>query len=188
MTATSKALAPLRHERTQTLKDGTTLLLRRLTRADVANIRDHFHEKKSDASGVSLVGSDLTPSSWRFLAELDGDDHVAVAAFARREPRAYDGTLVGIARFVRPSERPKRADLEVTVSSAWTSRGVGTLLFSMIVSVAKKSGVDSLNACTLRGSGSVRRLLGRQGPLDPETFVQSHGYEDAAVRAHSLSR
>ena len=190
MTTTSSTPRPSstgRHERTHTLKDGTHLVVRRLTRADVLTIRHYFHEKKSDASGVSLVGSDLTEASWRYLADLEGDHHVAVAAFACREPRAFDGTLVGIARFVRPLENPARAELEVTVSSDWTSRGVGTLLFSMLVSVAKKGGVDSLSACTLRGSGSVRRLLNRQGPLHARADDAASSDRILASRADSAA-
>ena len=173
----NKAASPRRHERTHALADGTKVLLRRLTSADVAAIRHFFRERGGDESGVSLVSAELTAATWRNLGDVDGEHHVAVAAFALRDAHAREGTLVGVARFVRAEASRAVAELEVSVAPAWKSRGVGTPLFSMLVSIAKKNRVESLVARTLRGSGAVRQLLGRQGPLDVRAGEGSDVFE-----------
>jgi GNAT superfamily N-acetyltransferase len=96
--------------------------------------------------------SQMTPGLRSRLADVDGRDHVALAAFAgqRREP-------VGLVRII--AIEPGRAELAVEVVDAWQGRGVGTRLLRAMKQRAGELGYHELVAEVLAENGAVLSLL-----------------------------
>jgi RimJ/RimL family protein N-acetyltransferase len=101
---------------------------------------------------------ELTPRELTFFTEIDHVDHEAIAAVDQR-----DGTLVGVARYVRFADQPEAADVAVGVADDLHRMGIGTELASRLVERARANGITVLTATTLSENRPARALLRRLG-------------------------
>jgi len=85
-----------------------------------------------------------------WLVTVDHTMREAVAAVQGDE-------IVGVARFDRDLDDPSRAEFAVTVEDALQRRGVGRLLMTELISIARERGVTTLYGLTLPAN---RALLG----------------------------
>ena len=92
----------------------------------------------------------LTPGVRRALAAVDGERHLAVAAFAGDDP-------IGIARLV--GEGAGRAELAVEVVDRWQGQGVGTRLVRAVLARGRDLGVVTVVADVLAENVAIQRLL-----------------------------
>ncbi len=130
--------------------------------------------------------SDLSPAMLRYLTEVDGDEHFAVVALLERPRRpalrALPGALferwqappeiVGVARLIRL--RPDTAEVAITVADALQRKGLGARLLSILVTHARRSGVETLVAHVLADNTPMRELLSKVGvvrPVDHDTVT-----------------
>jgi RimJ/RimL family protein N-acetyltransferase len=100
----------------------------------------------------------LSPQELRHLTNVDHVRHEALAAIDDR-----DGSIVGIARYVEFSGRPRVADVALEVADDLQGTGIGTMLARRLVDRARANGMDKLEATTLwenRAARSVCRRLG----------------------------
>lgn len=91
------------------------------------------------------------------LAQVDHIDREAIAAFAP------DGSVVGIARYIRASE-PRTAEVAVAVADEWNGRGIATQLLARLAERAREAGIEEFIALCLTTNDAVIRLLCRLGP------------------------
>lgn len=68
---------------------------------------------------------------------------VTVSAFAFPRRRARERALVGLGRFVWKAGTSEIDELEVQVSDGFQLRGLGTPLFSLLVSIARDCGANA---------------------------------------------
>ena len=101
--------------------------------------------------------SELSDSQLRYLTEVDHRDHEALVA---SEP---DGTIVGVARFVRLDD-PSRAEAAVTVIDDWQGRGLGTALTQLLAERAREEGLERFTALLLAGNEQMHDVLASLGP------------------------
>ncbi|HEY0817027.1 MAG TPA: GNAT family N-acetyltransferase [Pseudonocardia sp.] len=94
------------------------------------------------------------------LAAVDGDRHVAVAAYADDEP-------VGIARLIAVPGRP--CDIAVEVIDRQQGRGIGTRLVLAVVERARTLGHTVVEAEILAENRAVRQLIDRVFPVATST-------------------
>ncbi len=90
------------------------------------------------------------------LARVDHVDHEAIAA------RAWDGTTVGIARYIR-LDQSMTAEVAVAVADAWRGRGIATILLDRVATRARAVGIERLAATCLATNEEVIRLFRRIG-------------------------
>ncbi|GAA4558489.1 GNAT family N-acetyltransferase [Pseudonocardia xishanensis] len=136
----------------------------------------------------------LTPAVRASLAAVDGERHLAVAAFVGDEP-------VGIARLIATGGG--RADLAVEVVDAWQGRGVGGRLVHTVLVRGAEAGFTTVDADVLSTNGPMLGLLAGLLPdhtrrvSGPETRVSASleglavnnpfaGYERAAQHRAEL--
>jgi RimJ/RimL family protein N-acetyltransferase len=124
----------------------------------------------SDRAGVAALFKRLSPESRRrrflgpkpslsdreltHLTSVDHRWHEALAAVDER-----DGSILGVARYVRVSERPDAADGAIAVADEVQGRGIGTALVRCLIARARVNGFSVLTASTLWENRPARALL-----------------------------
>jgi GNAT superfamily N-acetyltransferase len=138
------------------LADGTRVALRPIGAADgdrlaalLARLSPQSRQRRFLSPKRELTSRELA-----FLTDIDHVRHEAVAAI---DPR--DGSIVGVARYVRHSKRESAADLAVAVADELHNRGIGTALVKRIVERARANGFVLLTATTLWENRPARALL-----------------------------
>jgi RimJ/RimL family protein N-acetyltransferase len=127
-----------------------------------------------DRAGLAALFMRLSPESRRrrflapkprlsageltYLSAVDHHSHEAVAAVDRR-----DGSIVGVARYVRMPDRPSAADVAVAVADDMQRKGIGTALAHRLIERARDNHFQVLTAATLWDNRPVRRMLRRLG-------------------------
>jgi RimJ/RimL family protein N-acetyltransferase len=101
---------------------------------------------------------ELTRRELAFLTDIDHVRHEAVAAI---DPR--DGSIVGVARYVRHGDRESAADLAIEVADELQGNGIGTALARRVVARARANGFALVTATTLWENRPARALLRRLG-------------------------
>jgi GNAT superfamily N-acetyltransferase len=143
-----------------TLRDGTRLLIGRVTSDDAPRLADGFARLSEESRRLRFLTSkpNLTQAELRYLTEVDGHNHEALGAIAPETGRG-----VGIARYVRDANNPTRAEAAVTVADDWQRRGVGKLLLERLTDRARAGGITHFTALVAADNLGVKALVKRLG-------------------------
>ncbi|MGI5166342.1 N-acetyltransferase family protein [Spirillospora sp. CA-253888] len=95
-----------------------------------------------------------------YVATLHGLDHWNREALAA----LLDGTLVGVAEYVRDRDRPRRAELAVLVADPWQRRGLGGLLVACLAPLAQRRGITEFGAEVIYGNRPALTAIRRHWP------------------------
>lgn len=93
----------------------------------------------------------LSEAELDYLSNIDMRRHVAWAA-------AVDGEGAGVGRYVVMDD-PQCAEIAVTVLDRFQRRGLGTVLFGALASVAREEGVEEFCFEFVPGNDAVRRMV-----------------------------
>jgi RimJ/RimL family protein N-acetyltransferase len=140
--------------------DGTRVTLRALAASDTAGYFDLF-ARMSPESRYRRFGTSkpaLTRREVAYFTAIDGTDHAAIAAIDQR-----DGSIVGVARYVRHADRPDAAEVAIEVADALQRVGIGSALARATIERAHANGVSALTARAQWENRPARRLLHRHG-------------------------
>jgi RimJ/RimL family protein N-acetyltransferase len=142
------------------LSDGTRLRVRPLSRDDRDGLLSLFHRLSEESRWRRFMSPKptLAPRELDYLTDVD---HVAHEAFAAVDER--DGSLAGVARYVRHAGTECSAELAVEVADELQRRGIGTALCIRVVERARENGLTVLTATALWSNQPARRLLRRLG-------------------------
>jgi RimJ/RimL family protein N-acetyltransferase len=140
-----------------TLPDGTRILLRPIEAADkhrlavaLGRLSEETIRRRFLAAKPSFSTSEL-----RYFTELDGHNHLALAAFLAEDRE----TIVGVARCVRLLDAPDTAEFAIVVGDDFQGRGLGTLLARELATAARAAGIRRFAATMLGDNVAVRRLM-----------------------------
>jgi RimJ/RimL family protein N-acetyltransferase len=167
----------LSRPRVRVLATGAPVVIRLLRRDDERALRAAFDSLSEHSRYQRFLApvSSLSDRMWRYLCDVDGVDHIALAAFVPGEHR-----LLGVARCVRLRQEPECAEMAVTVVDAMQRRGLGSALVDLLVEAAVSRGYRTLLAYALSDNLGVRKLLARHGTFVPRPagevapFFDSH--------------
>ena len=139
------------------LPDGTRILLRPIEAADKTRISAALGRLSQETIRRRFLAAKPTfsTSELRYLTEVDGHNHLALAAVLADDPEA----LVGVARCVRLSDRPDTAEFAIVVADAYQGRRLGTLLARELAGAARAVGIRRFAATMLSDNAAVRRLM-----------------------------
>jgi nucleotide-binding universal stress UspA family protein/GNAT superfamily N-acetyltransferase len=149
------------------------VLVRPITPDDRDALRAGF-ERLSDGSRYRRFLSPvarLTDSQLDYLTRIDHHDHEALAAVDDTD----DGSIVGVARFVRSDE--SEAEPAIVVADDWQGRGLGTALLEALAARSREEGIERYRALVLAENQEVLGLLRhvgevRQHPAGAELEVE----------------
>jgi RimJ/RimL family protein N-acetyltransferase len=124
----------------------------------------------SDRPGVAALFKRLSPESRRqrflgpkpalserdltYLTNVDHRWHEALAAIDCR-----NGSIVGVARYVRVNGRPGAADGAIAVADEHQGRGIGAVLVRCLIARARVNGFSVLSATTLWDNRRARAMM-----------------------------
>lgn len=142
------------------LGDGTEIHIRPLTPEDRAGIAALVSRLSSESRYRRFPGPkrELTDRELAFFTDIDHLRHEALAAVDQR-----DGSVVGVARYVQYSDRPRVAAVAFEVADERQRLGIGTALTERLLARARINGLDRLTATTRWENLPARTLLRRLG-------------------------
>jgi acetyltransferase len=178
------AIAPYPNEleSTDRLRDGTALKLRPLRPEDEPMLHDlatHMsHEDLRLRFFTPLAG--LSHAVAARLSQLDYDRELALLA-------ELDGMALGVAHFFADPDR-LRAEYAIAVRSDWKGRGIGYLLMTRLIDIARERGIGELIGEVLRENQPMLQMCRELGfslvpqPADPtivlvKKILSDHGVD-----------
>jgi RimJ/RimL family protein N-acetyltransferase len=157
---------------TETLRDGSQVLVRAICRYDAAKERAFIEGLSPQSRRFRFLGSISSPSEAliKQLTELDPSKEVALIALTTDETSPQE---VGVARFsIQPDGD---AEVAVTVADAWQGKGLATLLMHRLIAAARERGVHRLYSTDAGSNHAMRDLAAHLGftcAPDPEDRTQ----------------
>jgi RimJ/RimL family protein N-acetyltransferase len=147
-------------ERTVTLVDGSTLVVRPISPDDREDLDAGFRRWSAESRYRRFLGgvSELRPRLLDYLTSVDHHGHEALVA---RDAATGEGVAVG--RFIRDKQNPRRAEMALAVGDDWHGRGVGTALLALLVDRAREEGVDTFTASVLAENTPMIAVLASIG-------------------------
>jgi acetyltransferase len=148
------------HGEEVSLPNGRRVLIRRVTPADSPLLAEAFARLSDESRRLRFLTPkvELTDAELRYLTEVDGHHHEALAAI---DPRTDQG--IGVARFFRDPRDPLRAEFAVTVVDEWQRQGVATVLLTRLSERARQEGIQRFSALVAQDNRTMRALLKRVG-------------------------
>jgi protein lysine acetyltransferase len=142
------------------LADGTRLRFRPLRSDDRDRLAGLFARLTFESRRRRFFSPKpaLTTRELAFLTDIDHVAHEAIAAVDQR-----DGSIVGVARYIRVPDRLRVADVAAEVADEIQNMGVGTELAARLVDRARANGFTLLTATTLWENRPARALMRRLG-------------------------
>ena len=161
---------PQHLETIERLRDGTALRMRPLRPEDEPMLHDlaaHMNHEDLRLRFFALVRG-LTHAVAARLSQLDYDRELALLA-------ELDGMALGVAHFFADPDR-LRAEYAIAVRSDWKGRGVGFLLMTRLIHIARQQGIGELVGEVLRENQPMLQMCRELGfviapdPSDPSVM------------------
>ncbi|NOX25393.1 MAG: GNAT family N-acetyltransferase [Deltaproteobacteria bacterium] len=144
-----------------TLDDGTQVTLRPIKPTDEQGIKNLVYTLSQE----SLYYRFMTHTK-QFGAKQILDfiyvDHRKNVAVVITVPEGHDEDIIGIGRYFL-DERSNRAEVAFMVRDEWQHRGIGSILFNRLVTIAKQSGIAGFTAEVLRDNRKMQNIFNRSG-------------------------
>jgi GNAT superfamily N-acetyltransferase len=142
------------------LADGTRVVLRHIRPEDAPELRRGFERLSPQSRERRFFGGvgSLSDAQLRYLTSVDGQDHVAIVAAARK-PGSDEEVGLGVARFIRVAGEPTVAEVAITVVDEAQGKGLGRLLSLTLARAAYERGVRRFRGQILENNPVVRQLL-----------------------------
>jgi GNAT superfamily N-acetyltransferase len=115
--------------------------------------------------------SHFTEAELRYLTEVDGENHFAIAAMRLLPDGSEEG--LGIARVVRCAGEPTVAEAAVAVIDEVQRQGLGRVLFMRLALAARERGIERIRSEILAENKAIRSII-RQ--FAPEAHLKHDGY------------
>jgi len=140
---------PKHFEGTGTARDGTPVRLRPVRPEDEPLLQDLLAHMSHEDARMRFFAPirELSHTLAARLSQIDYDREMALVA-------QHDSTTLGVARYFADPDR-LRAEYAVAVRSDWKGRGVGYLLMTRLIEVARQSGIGEL----------IGEVLAENGPM-----------------------
>jgi GNAT superfamily N-acetyltransferase len=138
------------------LSDGRQYLIRPITPADKARLAAGLTRLSETTVQRRFLGPKprLSNAELRYLTEVDGVDHYAIAAV---DPRTDD--IVAVGRWVRLVTDPLAAEAAIVVCDDLQGRGLGKALARLLADGARLRGIRRIHATMLADNPPAHALM-----------------------------
>jgi L-amino acid N-acyltransferase YncA len=141
-----------------TLRDGTHVLVRRVTPADKPVLREAF-TRLSDQSRYRRFMQpvrELSEQQLDYLTKIDQTSHLAWIAV---DPASPEHSGLGVVRCIRSAKDPTVAEVAVTVVDSHQGKGLGSLLLGVITRAAVQQDIKTFVAHVLAENAPMLNLF-----------------------------
>jgi len=164
---------------TDTLRDGTHVIIRAIGRKDVELERAFIERLSPESRRMRFLGQIGKPSDemLRKLTDIDYKNEMAFIALVHRDGKTQE---IGVSRYSASADG-KFCECAITVDDEWHNKGLATLLMHHLIDVARARGISTMVSYDAIDNGPMRELatfLGFKRKSDPE---------DSSMVTHSLS-
>jgi GNAT superfamily N-acetyltransferase len=156
----------------ETLRDGTTVLIRPIRPTDAA-IGRRFVQQLSPTSRRYRFLGEVTPSV-QLLERLVNPDPEHEAAFIALIADGAEKREIGVARYSARADGLV-CECAVVVSDEWQHRGLATVLMFHLIEVARERGIECMYSVDAAGNTGMQELaahLGFRRKADPTDATQ----------------
>jgi ribosomal protein S18 acetylase RimI-like enzyme len=164
MTSSSGSCLSASFEQPLRLEDGAGVRLRWIRPDDADLLREGFARLSMESRVMRFFAPlhTLSDGMVRYLTEVDGFDHAALLAVSPRGKHyGVRDKGHGVARFVRSTTDPRRAEVAVTVADDSQGRGLGRRLVETLAGAARERGIETFDMSVLVSNRRVRGFLRR---------------------------
>ena len=161
----------------ETLRDGTTVLIRPIQPGDAALGR-RFIQRLSPTSRRFRFLGEVTPSV-QLLDQLTNPDPTHDAAFIALIADGGEKREIGVARFSARADG-RVCECAVVVSDEWQQRGLATVLMRHLIDVARARGIECMYSVDAAENFAMKDLAAHLG------FRRKADPHDAKQVLHSL--
>lgn len=140
-----------------TLRDGTRVHLRPILRDEGPRLLELYDRLSAESLYFRFFAvPDKDRSKAEYLAHVDYLNRYALVA-------EVAGALIGVARWERDLADPSRAEVAFTVADDLQGRGLGSLLFRRLATLARARGIATFDAEVLPSNEKMLRVFERSG-------------------------
>ncbi len=158
---------------TETLRDGSSVLIRPLNKLDKGPERAFIEGLTGESRRYRFLGTIGEPSN-RLIEQLTDIDHVHQVAFAAVVHEDAHERIVGVSRYSLADDGHE-CECAITVEEDWQDKGLGTLLMKHLVDVARARGIErmySIDSAENTRMKDLARHLGFHTRPDPDDSAQ----------------
>ena len=141
------------------LRDGASVHVRAVRPDDAGRLIALYDRLSRDTAYQRFftVLRRLPPDWARLLATVDYVRRLAIVATADASPSA---DVVAVARY-EPTDEPGTAEVAFVVQDEWQAKGLGTVLFRLLLDAAQGRGIDRFRAYVLADNRRMLDLIAR---------------------------
>ncbi|MGA7993036.1 MAG: GNAT family N-acetyltransferase [Thermoanaerobaculia bacterium] len=140
-----------------TLKDGTPVRLRPIRQDEAPELLELYDRLSPESLYFRFFAvPDKDRAKAEYLAHVDYKDRYALVA-------EVGGVLAGVARWERDAANPTHAEVAFTVADDLHGKGLGSLLFRRLASLALRRGISIFDAEVLPDNEKMLRVFARSG-------------------------
>lgn len=157
----------------ETLRDGSHVLIRPITPLDRAAERRFIEALSAEARRFRFLGQIARPDE-RMIERLTNIDPATEAAFVAVVREDSKERIVGVSRYCGDTEG-LRCECAVTVDDDWQNKGLGTLLMRHLIEVARARGMRamySIDSAENIAMADLAHFLGFRTIADPDDSSQ----------------
>ena len=157
----------------ETLRNGTSVLIRPIRETDKELERRFIEELSPESRRFRFLGSMREPSS-SLLDQLTHPDPSTELALVALVADGSKKREVGVARFSAPPGGLS-CECAIVVSDTWHNLGLGTILMQHLIEVARRRGFACMYSIDFAANQPMRELaehLGFKSKMDPNDATQ----------------
>lgn len=135
---------PAQYERTEKLKDGSTVFVRPIKPDDEPNMKDMFYSFSERTRYLRFHGpkKSFPHEQLQVFCNVDYDEEMALVG-AVGEPGQEDFIAVG--RYLHDPAN-NSAEVAFTVRDDWQNKGMGTIIYELLVEIGRERGIKKFHA------------------------------------------
>ena len=161
---------PEEYEEWITLKDGSVIFLRPIKPSDGPLILDLIHKLSPETIYFRFLTrlDRLQPELLKHILEIDYETHFTLVAISEE---AETESIIGSCRYIT-TQKMDHAELTVVLRDDWQRRGLGKIMATRVVTVARLKGIYSIEIAFDYRNEGMKRLFASLGyPVKHESSL-----------------
>jgi acetyltransferase len=162
---------PYYYEEWITLEDGSVVFVRPIKPTDGPLLLNFFNSLSRETIYFRFLThlEKLQPEMLKQLVEIDYETHFALAAIVTEDAKE---AIIGTCRYIVKKQDSDHAELTVVLRDNWQRKGLGELLVTRVVNIARSKGLASIEILLDYRNEGMKRIFASLGyPVSYEPSI-----------------